>query len=1539
MPVYNGHDALVRCLDALARHTPAARRIWLVDDASTDARVLPLLRRFAQARAAATVLENASNLGFVGAVNAGLARTHADVVVLNADTEVTAGWIEGMERCRDSDPGIGIVCPLSNNATLLSVPALGALFERHDPDAIAACVRAAAGRPRYPRIPTAVGFCMLVTRPLLQAAGPLDAAYGRGYGEENDLAMRALDLGFAIACCDDVYVHHAGEASFGEVQRLDAAREHNRRLLDRRWPAYTPGVSAWMRANPLRPAIERINAACERERLPGRLRVLHVMHAFDSHGGVEQHTRAMIDALRRDVAFNVIVPRGHLAGWSDLAQERPVPHLRVSRLNREVVTLGVHVLEFRASVRDASVERAFAQFLAGGYDVVHLHSPLSWNSLHLPVLARESGARVVLSVHDMGWMCADYNMVGRGGGPCGRAVARGTDAGCVECLRGKSFTLAQGAAMGGIADFLEERFAAASRAMAAADAIVCPSRFMADRIAAAFGAVAADKTRVLGHGVHALPRIHHPAVRPLLTVAYVGRFSPQKGGHHFLELAQRLEGERIVFEAWGAVDERLREAAARAGVTLHGDYAVPALAEHLRGIDLVMIPTPLEESFCLTLSEVHALGIPVAAARIGAIPERIRDGDNGFLFEPGDIGDMARLLLRLRDDRQALARAAASIARERPRTLAENAAEYLELYRELAARPAASSANAIAAPAVGEFLRLPRERPCTPLGDDDYDRWLRAEPMPRAADAPAMSVVELPAASEPPQDVRELNQAIARCEGEWAALTQRGDRLAVNALAVIEACAREHPKAALIYADEDAMSSRGERYDPVAKPHFSPELLRHRPYVAGLCAIRRDRCLAMGGLRAPGWLGVVELALRLAELDDPALVVHADGLLVHRLDANLAELESAEFRRRMNECVTEVLRRGGAQPVRLAAADGTPSMWAYQAPTDVPITFFLRCEGSAPDAAACLETLMQTAGRRLGELVVDLPADRAAGLLDVLRRHGSNARVHALSIRGGEALAEAFRRAHGPWVAVVDARCRAFTPGWLERLEQGIAGTFTAGIAPDVAGANGERIAGAHVLGGGPWSIAGPAPATQANDSLAALYGNPRDVSCLSPHLSVWRRDAVNAPGVTAELHRAGRFDIAHLGLMVRSRGYDLLSRPFVAAQCPSIRNAPAPGAGMEEGVSADVAWMRERWGDALEHDPHFAASLALSSPQVRLAPRFAGREGARRVCAFPFDRWGSGEVRVRQPCAALERAGLADVVMMETHDRGHAPNALEWRRLAAQTLFAHNFFHDYQLLALDEYARHGDALRVLGMDDLLTDLPPGNPYAATIYPDIGERIARAVARCDRLVVTTPELADAYGRGIDVHVIPNAIDGEAWSGFENRPRGGERARIGWAGARQHLDDLQVIERVVAETHREVDWVFLGMCPPSLRRYAAEFHEMVPVARYPAKLASLGLDAAVAPLADHPFNRAKSDLKVLEYGVLGIPVIASAVGAYRETPAWLVGGFDEWIDAVRSFARDRQSAHAQGHILRQWVLTNRMLTLMLGRWRSALDRER
>jgi glycosyltransferase involved in cell wall biosynthesis len=1212
--------------------------------------------------------------------------------------------------------------------------------------------------------------------------------------------------------------------------------------------------------------------------------VLQVLHRFEARGGVEEHSRAIIESLRGEVSFNVALPHYGGGAWADFLVERPAAHLRIARLNPDLATPGIQVIGHLANPSDAGVEAAFRNLLEGAFDVVHFQSPVGWNTMRLARIARESGSRVVIGVHDLSWMCADYNMMtGPADLPCGRDAAHGADAGCGPCLKGKSIAQPTRAPTT-ITAYIDERYAQAVDSIAAADVIVCPSEYMAGRVKRAFGESAASRIRVIGHGVADFPLVRTAMPRPMLRVAYLGGFSRRKGAHHLMEAARRLAGQGIVIEAWGIVDTRLEAEARACGILLRGRYANADLPRMLTGIDLVVITTTLEESFCLVLSEAQRLGIPVAAARTGAIPERIADGQTGFLFEVGDVGALSALLLRLRDDRGPLDAVAARLRDERPKTIAANAAEYLALYRELAAVSRTRTAVPLidSAGLTAAALGFPRQRSHTPLGDDGYDRWIASGPDKTPSGAAAADGFETMPLSDDP---RAANRAIAQSAAAWIVVSEAGDRVEPHALATFARAAREYPRAALLYCDDDAMSSRGERYDPVLKPGFSAELLRHSPYVAGLCALRRDRLVSDGGLRAPGWEGIVERALRLGDTD-PAAVIRVPSLLVHRLDLNLRASQSRET-------------FGVKNPSPLAME---------------PVAVFVHGAQSAETARACVEALGLRARGRLAA---------------------------AFSEHEGVTLAQVLARARSNRLVVVDARCANFRSGWLEGLERGLDGPRRAVAVPDLAAPNQDRIPGWEVIGAGRWAIAGPPPALREPGSMARLYSQPRNVSAFAARLALLDRRAAMECAAAEELSQAGSFACAHLSLCLADAGYELLAWPLVAADYA----APAPEVKPTDVGSlarpAEVDWMRARWKERLDDDPCFHPALALTGEALEPARRFSVRESRAeppvRICAFPFDRWGSGEMRVRQPCAALERSGLAEVLVMPEHDTGRVPNLLEWRRLRPDTLFAHNFLHDYQLLALEEYARHSTALRVLGLDDLLTAIPPGNPYSATIYPDIAARIARAVALCDRLVVSTAMLAEAYAAGKDVRVIPNTLDEVRWAGLANVPRGGARPRVGWAGARQHLGDLALLEPVVRATHKEVDWVFFGMCPPSIRTMAAEFHDMVPIARYPERLASLGLDVAVAPLQDLPFNRAKSHLKLLEYGILGIPAVASDVAPYRGSPAILVSDDPRsWIDALMTLARDRDGARARGHALREYVLTKWVLSRMLGEWKRALD---
>lgn len=276
VPICNAYEWVDRCLQSLLKHTPPNAHIWLLDDASTDARMGQLYRQLSQ-RPQVTILCSPKRQGFVRTMNRGFEATRRDAVILNSDTEVTPRWLEKLHQCRQSDPKIGVVSPLSNNAVFLSLP----VSNRNNQldvsvEEIAAHIDAVS--PEYPEIPTGVGFCMLMTREALGRVGYFDRAFGMGYGEEHDFSMRAVTHGFRIACCDNLFIFHAGARSFSEAPPEYNRRERNARLCQLFWPQYTSRIREFEARDPF---------ARIRRELPSR---------FFSPGPLPQETPTRSDA-------------------------------------------------------------------------------------------------------------------------------------------------------------------------------------------------------------------------------------------------------------------------------------------------------------------------------------------------------------------------------------------------------------------------------------------------------------------------------------------------------------------------------------------------------------------------------------------------------------------------------------------------------------------------------------------------------------------------------------------------------------------------------------------------------------------------------------------------------------------------------------------------------------------------------------------------------------------------------------------------------------------------------------------------------------------------------------------------------------------------------------------------------------------------------------------------------------------------------------------------------------------------------------------
>lgn len=97
VPIYNAYDYVEKCINSIIKSSNLNKdRLILIDDKSPDSRIYGLLMNFKEKYSDLNivVLQNETNLGFVGTVNRGMKYSDYDVILLNSDTEVTNQWIE-----------------------------------------------------------------------------------------------------------------------------------------------------------------------------------------------------------------------------------------------------------------------------------------------------------------------------------------------------------------------------------------------------------------------------------------------------------------------------------------------------------------------------------------------------------------------------------------------------------------------------------------------------------------------------------------------------------------------------------------------------------------------------------------------------------------------------------------------------------------------------------------------------------------------------------------------------------------------------------------------------------------------------------------------------------------------------------------------------------------------------------------------------------------------------------------------------------------------------------------------------------------------------------------------------------------------------------------------------------------------------------------------------------------------------------------------------------------------------------------------------
>ena len=338
---YGGHELVTRCLELVAEHTTVPHRVIVTDSASPDGTGAWL----AEHLTGATVLRMTENLGFGAGCNLAVQQADTEYLCfLNADIEVTPGWLESLVAWLDTHPAAAAVSPVLLNED-------GSVQEAGSVIGGDGWCHAVAEPPFTREVDYASAACLVMRRSAFLAAGGFSPEYEIAYFEDVDLMLSLRKHGWQTWLLATTSVTHARHGSSSSARATELMRL-NHGTFTRRWPDELAG----------RPPVVGIaerphHLTWLRDRIaPYRVLLIDDRVPQPDRGRGDGRTMAVVNAWRD------ADPRARVTFFA-VSDDRAVEHAPALRARGIEVVWGVE------DAAHWSVERA------GSYDVVVVFRP------------------------------------------------------------------------------------------------------------------------------------------------------------------------------------------------------------------------------------------------------------------------------------------------------------------------------------------------------------------------------------------------------------------------------------------------------------------------------------------------------------------------------------------------------------------------------------------------------------------------------------------------------------------------------------------------------------------------------------------------------------------------------------------------------------------------------------------------------------------------------------------------------------------------------------------------------------------------------------------------------------------------------------------------------------------------------------------------------------------------------------------------------------------------------------------------------------
>jgi O-antigen biosynthesis protein len=232
--------------------------------------------------------------------------------------------------------------------------------------------------------------------------------------------------------------------------------------------------------------------------------------------------------------------------------------------------------------------------------------------------------------------------------------------------------------------------------------------------------------------------------------------------------------------------------------------------------------------------------------------------------------------------------------------------------------------------------------------------------------------------------------------------------------------------------------------------------------------------------------------------------------------------------------------------------------------------------------------------------------------------------------------------------------------------------------------------------------------------------------------------------------------------------------------------------------------------------------------------------------------------------------------------------------------------------------------------DDDATAVDSRSPSYVAYNPgsDYEWWFTRQLSKSDGVIVSTPYLKERFSQyNNNIHVIRNGIDFSIWDKAKKGPEH-PKIRIGWMGSCTHFKDLELVWpaiETILNLNKNVEFYCIGYDPELPKNDKIHvIPEWVSIDGYPDKMKKYNFDIGIGPLADSYFNRAKSNLRFLEYSAMKVPCVLSDVEPFKSAKGYaqvVDNSVDSWVSALQGLIDHPSKRKKLGHDAYEFVKKN------------------